>query len=125
MQNLIYQPIRSLANLIPFNARIRAAYTAINEIIARLDAIEGIAPVAETVADTESQTIIEPETVAETVQTDEITDTDTIIAWKSLDNADDLKAFASTIGCEIPGTVKKVETIKEKIQAHLDAQTED
>jgi ClpP class serine protease len=77
MQKLIFQPIRSLANLIPFNTRLRAAFTAINQIIDRLAALEA-SPVAETVAEA-VQTVVEPEPAVETVQTDEVlTDDDAV-----------------------------------------------
>lgn len=67
MKELFYIPIRTLSNIIPLNQRFRELFTAVNDIIARLNAIEGITE-AETVADTDSQTVVineAPEIVAD------------------------------------------------------------
>jgi hypothetical protein len=170
MLKLIFQPIRNFGNIIPWNQRFRALFAAVNEIIDRLNALEGIAPEAETVvepektdsgesvsdqkppvvtrkeilsnyaielsdeqqADVDALTdeewgryiavVIEDDAKAKEKASAEI---DKPFDWKNSDDVDALKEFASKSGLDIPGTVKKLETIKDKIAAHLAAQIED
>jgi hypothetical protein len=66
-----FTPIRNIANIIPFNLRLRYLFAKVNELEARINAITGAQ--ITTVAVEASQTIIEPKATVETVQTDEST----------------------------------------------------
>jgi hypothetical protein len=62
----------SMFNCLTVTKRLRALTDKVNELEARLEAPEPAATTeAETVADEAAQTIVEPQAVAETVQTDE------------------------------------------------------
>jgi len=120
-------PIKSLSSVIPFNLRLRYLFSSVAEIIARMEALEavlsvgasdsGAAPEPETVADEDSQVITENESPSEEENKE--------FNWQESEDIDALKSFAKSIKLEIPGTVKKAETIKEKIKAHFSAQTGD
>lgn len=109
-----YKPLRSLSNLIPINARFRAAYEAIGELKSRLDAIEGKGASANAESFDESeQTIAEPKKESESVGDE---------SWRDIKDASALKEFALEMwGFEIKGN-KKPETIIAEIDEFLEAQ---
>ena len=121
---LKFQPIKSLANIIPINLRLRACYAAINALEARIDALDG------SDVSTEAETLGTGSVVISDVVIDQPEESDTAIYelegeafdLESSEDIEQLKAYAESIGCMIAGTVKKADTIKEKIKAHIDAQ---
>jgi len=56
MNKLTFQPVRNFGNIIPWNQRIRMLCMYVNQILDRLDALEGNTK-AETVADEDSQVV--------------------------------------------------------------------
>jgi len=132
MLKLIFRPVRSFGNIIPWNKRIREVFTAINEIIQILtDAgLIKTGVEAETAVQPDSQTIeaAEPETqTSDSAETVTVTDepSEAPFDYQTSEDVEALLAYAVIIGAAIPGTVKKLDTIKEKIKARLDAITED
>ena len=109
---LIFKPFRSIKNIIPLNARFRALFAAVNELTARIDALEGNsgqhAPLEET------------ETVSADADLQEPAELEPAFDWNTSNSQADLKAFAlAQYGLTIKGN-KKPETIRAELAAHIE-----
>lgn len=102
-----YQPLRSLSNLIPINARFRALYEAVGELVKRVSALEDGGA---TTSDESEQSFVEPPKESSTVG-----------SWRDIEDAGLLKEYAfAEYGLEIKGN-KKADTIIREIECFLEA----
>ena len=118
MKKLTLQPIRSLANIIPINARLRALYFTVNKLIDEVNTLKGETP-------TEAETVsIDPVTVTETVAADidfsKAQAESEPFNWLTSEDVPALKAHAKSIGAKVAPATQKAETIKKAIKAHLE-----
>lgn len=109
---LTFKPITRGTSITATNQRLRIAYEAINELEARLAALE-CSNEAETVSDSP---VIEKQPV--TVDAAEVVDDETPFDWINCEDKDELEQYGRTIGIELDKRCK-VETMQKLIAEKL------